>query len=273
MQSSDVPIKIEEIALERLGQGGALRGAFEALHRQDWLDHGIHRWLRLVEPAGPWPLVVLAAEHGGALAGTIVGVWAQQPIERFDDLLETACPQGFLAGDRPAGGSWHFIAVTTDPALRQLALGRPLLAAALAWVKQQPHAEMRTLSPAVGLQDALDRLGANGDVRAQVRRIVARLAKADGAAHLAILGLHPAQGAQLEKFLWSSRADEKRSAQVTLRFKYRLDDAERAAQQQVYRQWLARRGACIAQGLAQAAEIADRWWLPDCGDHEIILDL
>jgi hypothetical protein len=122
---------------------------------------------------------------------------------------------------------------------------------------------MRTLSPAVGLQDALERLPPNGDFQSQVRRILLRLARTDGAAHLPILGLHPAQGAQLERILWQSRADEKRSAQLTLRFKYRLDDAERALQQQAYRNWVEMRRQCIAQGQAKQAELPERWWLPD----------
>lgn len=256
-------MEIKEIDLARLKPGGELRQAFEALHRQDWLDQGIFRWLELIGPQGPWPVVVLGAEQDRALLGTIVGVWAQQPVERFDDLLENRCPQGYQGADRPRGGSWHFVAVTTDPQRRQLALGRPLLAAALAWVQSQLGAEMRTLSPAVGLQDALEKLPPGEDFRGQVRRILLRLARTDGAAHLAILGLHPAQGAQLEKILWQSRADEKRSAQLTLRFKYRLDDAERAQQQQAYRDWLELRRQCIAQGQAKQAELPERWWLPD----------
>lgn len=262
-------MEINELALGRLEPGGDLRPSFEALHRQDWLDQGIGRWLRLIGPRAAWPVVVLGAEVEGGLLGTIVGVWAPQPVERFDDLLEARCPGGLVGADRPAGGSWHFIAVTTDPRQRHLALGRPLLAAALGWVQRQPGAEMRTLSPAVGLQEALARLGSDRDDRAAVLRIILRLARTDGAAHLAILGLHPAQGAQLEQVLWRSRADELRSAQVTLRFRYVLDDAARAAQQQAYRDWLERRRQCIAAGGAAAAALPERWWLPDCGDAAI----
>lgn len=262
-------MEIKEIDLTRLRPGGDLRPALEALHRQDWLDQGISRWLALLDPQGPWPVVVLGAEEGAGLIGTIVGVWAAQPVERFDDLLEQRCPQGWRGADRPEGGSWHFIAVTTDPQQRQKALGRPLLAAALAWVQGQPRAEMRTLSPAVGLQAALDTLGPGEEFRQQVRRVLLRLARGDGAAHLAILGLHPAQGAQLEKILWQSRADEQRSAHITLRFRYLLDDEARAQQQQAYREWLEKRRQSIAQGLAQPAELPERWWLPDCGDAAV----
>ena len=266
-------LEISEIRLERLAPQGDLRGALEAIHRVDWLDQGIRRWLSLLDPLGPWPVMVLGGHGEGGLAGTIVGVWAQQPIERFDDLLESACPQQWRGADRPDGGFWHFIAVTTDPQQRQLALGRPLLGAALQWVKQRSGAQMRTLSPAVGLADALKMLPNSGEFRPAARRVLQSLARCDGAGHLPILGLHPAAGATLEKVLWDSRSDEKRSCGVTLRFAYPLDDGERLAQQQVYRQWLARRAETIAQGTATPAELPDRWWVPDCGDRLVIADL
>lgn len=264
---------ISEIDLERLAPQGDLRGPFEAIHRADWLDQGIRRWLTLLDPTGPWPVAVLGGRSDGGLAGTIVGVWAQQPVDRFDDLLETSCPQQWRGADRPAGGYWHFIAVTTDPQQRHLAMGRPLLGAALRWVQLQPGAQMRTLSPAVGLADALKALSLPGEIRPAARRIVQSLARRDGAGHLPILGLHPASGAKLEKVLWDSRSDEKRSSGVTLRFAYSLDDAERLAQQQVYRQWLARRAETIAQGQAIPAGLPERWWVPDCGDELVLADL
>ncbi len=265
--------EIAEIALSKLAVDGELRAAFEAIHRVDWLDQGIRRWLRLLDPLGPWPVVVLGALADGCLAGTIVGVWAQHPIERFDDLLESPCPQQFRGGDRPAGGLWHFIAVTTDPQQRQLALGRPLLGAALQWVRQQPGAQMRTLSPAVGLADALHALQLPGDFRQTVTKVVRSLARRDGAGHLPILGLHPASGAKLDKILWSSRSDEKRSCGVTLRFAYPLDDAERLTQQQCYRQWLVQRAEQIAAGQADAAALPERWWVPDCQDERVLGNL
>ena len=261
---------IAEIALSRLSAQGELRAELESIHRLDWLDQGISRWLKLLDPQGPWPVVVLGARTPVGLAGTIVGVWAPQPIDRFDDLLESACPQPHHGSDRPAGGYWHFIAVTTDPRQRELALGRPLLAAALAFVRQQPMAQMRTLSPAVGLAEALRTLELPGDLRDNCLRVLRSLARVDGGGHLPILGLHPASGATLEKVLWNSRFDEKRSLGITLRFTYDLSPSALESQKAAYRQWLAGRSAAIADGRALPAPLAQRWWVPDCGDLRIL---
>lgn len=261
---------ISEISLERLTVQGDLRSAFESIHRADWLDQGISRWLTLLDPRGPWPIAVLGACADVGLAGTIVGVWAPYPIDRFDDLLEASCPQACRGSDRPIGGYWHFIAVTTDPQQRHLALGRPLLAAALTWVRQQRGAQMRTLSPAVGLAAAVESLGMAGDLRSDALRILRSLARSDGSGHLPILGLHPASGATLEKVLWNSRRDEQRSLGVTLRFAYPMDELARQAQQVVYRQWLAERAEAIAVGRALPAALPERWWVPDCRDERVL---
>lgn len=247
---------------------GRLHQAFLALHRQDWLDAGIGRWLGLFAPQSRWPVVVLGAEgetpDGPVLYGTIVGVWAPQPIPRFDDLLER---EGPLARDeRPAGGYWHFIAVTTHPDHRQLRLGRPLLQAALDFAARMGAGGARTLSPLVGAAKLVRQLGWEAlPVPVRLARLLRRVSDANGLPVLPILQLHPASGAVVEALLWPSRRDEQRSDGATLRFAYPLDPQQRENNRQRYAQWLADRAQLLQAG--KATGLGEGYWLlPDHDD-------
>lgn len=263
------PPAIGVLPTHELWQGGRLHDAFVALHKKDWLDEGIGRWLGLFAPGSQWPVVVLGAQgkeaDGPVLYGTIVGVWAEQPIARFDELLELPGP---LARDAlPAGGYWHFIAVTTHPTHRQLRLGRPLLGAALAFAAECGALGARTLSPLVGAATLVRQLGWDAlPVPVRLARLLRRVADANGQPVLPILGLHPASGAVVEALLWPSRRDETRSEGATLRFAYPLLASEREANQARYQDWLAVRGGLIRAGAATALDEA-RWLLPPHDDN------
>jgi hypothetical protein len=262
-----------------LAKAGRLHAAFCDLHHADWLQAGIVRWLALLEPQSSWPLVVLGVELADqlqpTLAGTIVGVWAPTPVDRFDDLLETTC-QGTLGRDsRPTGGFWHFIAVTTHPQHRELRLGRPLLDAALAFVANLEGSGARTLSPAVRAHDLAVALGwLDLPVPQRMARLLRRVTDTQGRPMLPILQLHPASGAVVEAVLWQSRRDEIRSDGVTLRFAYPLEADLRARNKQCYQEWLhirqqavqAGRTTPLRDGLllldADAVGDADQWLFP-----------
>lgn len=270
---------IRELSLAELLPGAPLRPRFEAIHERGWLRHGIGRWLSLLDPVAAWPVLVLGAQDDAdaspaGLCGAIVGVWAPAPIARFDDLLERGCPgahpdgRPWLGDDRPAGGFWHFVAVTRDPASPHR-VADPLLEAALAFVAARPgHAGARALSPLGGLDavwaaccdDSSD--GADAPDPAFVRRCLLELCDAEGKGHFPITWLHPARGARLEAVLHRSRRDERRSCAVTLRFAYDLDPAVRAAQAADWRAFLAARGAAVASGAATPAALPARFWAP-----------
>jgi hypothetical protein len=267
------------LSLQDLAKTGRLHAAFCDLHRADWLQAGIVRWLALLEPHSSWPLVVLGAELADqrqlTLAGTIVGVWSPTPIARFDDLLERTCPGEPGRDTRPAGGYWHFIAVTTHPLHREMRLGRPLLDAALAFVTSLPGSGARTLSPAVRARDLAVALGwQHMPVPQRMVRLLRRVTDPDGRPVLPILQLHPASGAVVEAVLWQSRRDETRSDGVTLRFGYPLDADERASNKQKYLHWLEIRKQAINAGQttplregllllnADAVGDADKWLFP-----------
>ena len=267
-------VEIVEIPLSSLVEGGALRARFEAIHRPDWLDVGIGRWLALLDPAGAWPTAVLGAFQGAGraptdLLGTIVGVRAPAPIDRFDDLLERSSPDGARGDDRPAGGRWHFIAVTVDPAQRGGGLVTPLLEAALAFVGAQPGgAEACTLSPVVGLGEALAAMGVPvraGDAAtcAAIWHVLRHLAEPKGWPHPPIFRLHPRHGAYVERVLFDSRRDEVRSAGVTMRFRYDLDAAARAATLAGVEAWVQARAAAT-EG-AEGGPLAKSVWLAAAG--------
>jgi GNAT superfamily N-acetyltransferase len=260
-------LQFNEIPLTELRQNPQLWQAFLAV-QAPWIAAGVTRWLDRVRPDGPWPVLVVAATRPEApqqLLGTIVGVWAQEPVQRFDDLLETRCPQGFVGVDRPDGGVWHFIAATVAPDAAGLNLGRRLVGAALDWLKlHAPHAQARTLSPAVGLPHLTQLLGEPH----AVRDAVLHLANDKGQPALEILRLHLGAGATLDAMLLDSRQDEVRSGRVTLRFAYATDGAMRAAQKLRYEAWLNQRAAQIAAGNAQKLAM-DLWLVQDAGDANI----
>lgn len=281
---SEAGFSIVEVPLADVAIGGPLRARFEAIHERGWLRHGIRRWLGLLDPAGGWPTLVLGAFDDAltgpdALCGAIVGVWAPRPIDRFDDLVETPGPTlaagapAVSATSRPAGGFWHFVAVTRDPASPHR-VADPLLEAVLTFVVGCPGgAGARTLSPLGGLDAVWAAAGGAATERpsaAFVRRCLAELCDADGKGHFAITWLHPARGARLEAVLHDSRADERRSCGITLRFAYDLDPAGRAATAARWRAFLAARGEAVAAGNAEPGPIADRYWaaaaLPPCFD-------
>lgn len=266
------PIVYAELPLDRVGPAGDLRPAFLRV-QQPWVDDGIARWLDLVAPAGGWPVTVLAAWTDDApdrLLATLVGVWAPAPIDRFDDLLEGRAVPAHSGTDRPSGGVWHFIAVTTAPEAKDLSLSRPLLAEGLAWVTRvSPTALARTLSPAVGLPALAERLQ-DGDFRTRAQAVLRRLSDVRGRPALPILSLHPGAGATLEKVLWDSRADEIRSGRVTLRFAYPLDPQEREANRQRFQAWVARRAEAVQRGEATPVPgLSGLCLVPDCGDEAV----
>lgn len=245
-----------EVALDRLRGDPALWLDFLAV-QQPWIDAGVTRWLDLVRADGPWPCFVVAAwrpEQPDHLLGTVIGIWAAQPVSRFDDLLEHACPGGWRGVDRPAGGVWHFIAATAGKDADGLGLGRQLVGFALAWMDQfAPDALARTLSPAVGLPELLALTG--GDVARAVHGLVTQ----GGQPALPILRLHLGAGATLDAILEDSRRDEVRSGRVTLRFAYDRDANRRAAQRQQYREQVATRADTIAAGGLSRVSDADYW--------------
>ena len=262
-----------EITLAELRDNPTLWQAFLAV-QAPWQAAGVTRWLDLLAPPrptqrAPWPVMVLAARRRDAAAellGTIVGVWAATPVNRFDDLLEQRCPQGFAGTDRPDGGVWHFIAATVAPQAAGLNLGRRLVGAALDWVAAHGHlAQARTLSPAVGLPHLLALLGDE----AAVREAVLHVANDQGQPALEILRLHLGAGATLDAILLESRCDEVRSGRVTLRFAYALDAAARAAQRRRYDAWLARRRGQIVAGSARALDAGKLWRVVDASDADV----
>ena len=261
-------VVLGEVTLEALRTQPALWQAFLDV-QAPWIDAGVSRWLDLVQPNAPWPVFVIAAwspEAPGSLLGTTLGVWAETPIARFDDLLEHACPQGFHGASRPVGGVWHFIAATASPHAAGLNLGRRLVGAALDWMQTcAPEARARTLSPAVGLPHLLTLLN---DVDA-VHEAVFHVANAKGQPALEILRLHLGAGAKLEAVLANSRRDEERSAHVTLRFAYPIEAAERDAQKQRYLTWMERRAAQIAAGTAKPLADPTLWQVADSGDSDV----
>ena len=259
-------IALEELPLAELRGQPALWQSFLTV-QTPWIEAGVTRWLDLVRPEGPWPAFVMGARRPGQpqqLLGTIVGIWAPTAVARFDDLLEGRCPTGHGGSDRPDGGVWHFIAATVGPDGEGLNLGRRLVGAALDWlVAHTPHAQARTLSPAVGLPRLLTLLPEPD----AVREAVLHVANAKGQPELEILRLHLGAGATLDAILEESRQDEVRSGRVTLRFAYATDPAAREAQKTRYQAWLARRAAQIAAGVARP--LGEAWLVADAADADV----
>ncbi len=259
-------IALDELPLADLRRQPELWQSFLAV-QTPWIEAGVTRWLDLVRPDGPWPALVMGAQRPGQtqrLLGTIVGIWAPTAVQRFDDLLEGRCPDGRVGNDRPDGGVWHFIAATVGPDGEGLNLGRRLVGAALDWlVAHTPHAQARTLSPAVGLPRLVTLLPAQD----AVREAVLHLANAKGQPALEILRLHLGAGATLDAILGDSRRDEVRSGQVTLRFAYATDPAAREAQKARYQAWLARRAEQIAAGSAR--RLGEAWQVADAADADV----
>jgi len=264
---------IDELPLASIAVGGPMRPEFERV-QAPWVRAGTSRWLRLVGPGADWPVVALGARAADAptlLLGTVFGVWAPAPLDRFDDLLDGACPDNLRDLDRPQDGAWHFIAATVSPAGRGHGLGRKLLGAAARWVEGQGDTCLvRTLSPAVGLpslagvgpDDTAWPTAATGAIRS--------LATEGGKAALPILSLHLGAGAILDAILINSRADGTRSGRISLRFAYPRGDDARARQVERYRLWLTDRARCIKSG--DAVPLSQRpllWRLPDCGDERV----
>jgi len=247
MAADHDPVAIREIALHELTPGAPLQAAFRMLHRE-WHARGVSRWLDLLSVRGAHPVVVFGAfaDHGRVLVGAVVGVWSAAPIERFDDLFD-APPAVARALARPRGGAWHLIAVTTDPRreVRGLGLGRALLARVLGWAADGGHRIVRTLSPALGLPELLADWP-HGRVDA-----VTRAARRDGKPVLQVLRLHLGGGASLERILPQSRANDRASAHVTLRFRYATDPDARRRQRERWKAWCAARAEAIAHGRAE----------------------
>ncbi len=278
-------VAVAELDLAALAAEGPLRRRFLAIHGPDWIDLGIARWVDLLQPAGGWPVRVLGAFAltGGreqvdpapsALIGAIIGVHGPEPIDRFDDLLECRSPNGARALDRPAGGRWHFIALSVASEARDGGAAQALLAASLQWVASQPGASACTLSPALGLRHALQAMNLGAEAwaagcsraaldadtapfQSAVWRVLRQLGDAEGRPALPIFALHPKGGAWLEQVLFASRRDEHRSANVTLRFRYDLEPAARAAHRAAYAAWCARRAQ---RASAPGPLPGTRWW-------------
>ncbi len=263
-----VDLVLGEVRLIDLQENASLRASFLDV-QAPWIAAGVRRWLGLVRTDGAWPVFVLAAWQSDAptrLLGTVVGVWAPQPIGRFDDLLETECPDGLRGAARPQDGVWHFVAATVSPQAEGLNLGRRLVGAALDWMTlHAPNARARTLSPAVGLPGVAALLHGTDPIRDAVLHV----ANAQGQPALDILRLHLGAGATLEAILRESRRDEARSGHVTLRFAYDVDTASREAQKLRYKAWLERRARQIAAGSVTALQDGALWQVENAQDAEV----
>lgn len=233
-------LDLREIDIASIGEGGALREQFLALHAE-WIGRGLVRWLSLLSARGTRPVLVIGAFEGApraeqdALLGAVIGVWHHARCDRFDDLLEQDA--GRSVTDRPADGVWHLIAVTTVPRVheRGLGLGRMLLGRVLAALEPYGHRTVCTLSPALGLPVlAAWWPGALGDA-------ILHAARSDGRPLLPVMRLHLGGGARLERVLPQSRRDDTASGGVNLRFCYATSPEQRAAQRERWLRWIAAR--------------------------------
>lgn len=269
-----------EIPLPDIASAGPMRAAFHRI-QSSWIEAGITRWLALLDPHGTWPTVVLALRdpaEPSRLLGTVIGVWAPEPIDRFDDFLELPAPGGLSATDRPETGVWHFIAATLAPEARGLHLSHPLLAAAVRWVRETaPAAQARTLSPVEGILPLVaPSTPESADFADRVLRAVRAAATSDGKPALPIMRLHLGAGAWLDRVLFDSRRDEVRGGRLNLRFAYALPDEQRRAQQTRYQTWVDRRRAQIQSGRAQPwspstdGSGAELWLVGDEGDDVVL---
>jgi hypothetical protein len=262
--SDRLAYEIGGLPLDELTEGGATRGRFLEV-QAPWTARGTARWLKLVDPRGGWPIRVWGARRraDATLLGTLVAVWAPQPLDRFDDLLESTCPTGDGATARPTAGTWHFIAVTRHPDGAALGLGRALVKHALSVIaREHAQAQARTLSPAVGLPEAAAAVGQGlGFSATSVARTLRQATDAEGRPCLKVLRLHLGAGASLDAALWASRADDTQSGAVTLRFAYDPDQDRQEAQKQHYQRWVADRRAAIDAGGARPIAGDDSLWL------------
>lgn len=233
-------LELREIAMASIGEGGALREQFLALHAE-WIGRGLVRWLSLLSARGTRPALVIGAFEGApaaeqtVLLGAVIGVWHHARCDRFDDLLEQDA--GRSVTDRPEDGAWHLIAVTTVPLVhaRGLGLGRILLGRVLAALEQDGHRTVCTLSPALGLPAlAACWPGGLGDA-------ILHAARSDGRPVLPVMRLHLGGGARLERVLPHSRRDDSASGGVNLRFCYPTSPEQRAAQRERWLRWIAAR--------------------------------
>jgi len=244
-----VTVQLTQLPLADIAPGGRLERAFLRV-QAPWVERGVSRWIGLARPHGVWPCVVFGAlAPDQTLFGTLVAIWAPEALDRFDTLFEAACPGGHTALSRPAGGVWHFIAVTRSPQGAGLNIGRILVRRAISWVRGHggPEVQARTLSPAVGLPELLQMVGASND-GVGVERALRGTADTQGRPMLPIMRLHLGAGGWLDAALLDSRSDDEDSGGVTLRFGYELDGGQRDARLVAYRLWLRDRQATIADG-------------------------
>ena len=213
----------------------------------------------MVDEAGPRPCMVMTARRAETdLAGTLVGFWAPEPLDRFDLLTEQACPRGYHANHRPRDGVWHFVAVTSASGHRGRNVGRFLVNHALSQLRKDGGSELsaRTLSPAFGLPALVACAGESWTAEA-IRRVLDNLCDAEGRPALPVMRLHLGAGAWLDAVLIDSRRADLTSGAVTLRFGYALDRDARAARQAQYNAQVDARGLAIAAG--RASRVGEFW--------------
>jgi len=242
----DAEPDMREVELVEIRPDGPIRSDFLELHAP-WIDRGLTRWLSLLDPGGRRPVVVVGAfaESGLALLGAVIGVWSQRPCERFDELLEAPNGADTMRGvtDRPLGGAWHLISVTTTDAIevRNTGLARRLVGDILMLLGATGHAFVRTLSPALGLPE-LNAIWPFGTDDA-----VMHAARSDGRPVLQVMRLHLGGGATLERVLHASRGDDQASGGISLRFRYATRSAERLLQKQRWRSWIDARASRLTR--------------------------
>ena len=218
MSAADESARVVPYDLEDIAPDGPLREAFIAL-QAPWTERGVSRWLGLLTPASSRPLLVNGAwsrEDEPRLVGTMVGLWHPTVLDRFDTVFEPEATPSLSADARPDHGCWHFISVTIAQGWQGRGLGRRMVRHALQSLREcSPKVIARTLSPALGLADAL---GTSDGASVSP-------AVLEAAVHgLPIVRFHCANGATLDAILPGSRSDDLASARVNLRFAYELPD-------------------------------------------------
>jgi GNAT superfamily N-acetyltransferase len=263
---------IRTISLAEREPGGALNEAFLDLQHA-WMERGVTRWFSLVEKESTRPMVVFGGfDESQRLIGTLVMVWAHEALERFDELFNSPQRRNQNEATQIGGGVWHLIGVTRHPEIEGEGIGKALLAHGLKWVRQRSGEPLvRTLSPAFGLSELLERIGGSGPMESQVKKAICQCAWSDGRPLLKVLRYHLSGGARLSRVLLDSRATDALSAQVTLSFQYPLRGFVRDMQVNAYEGWVTRRKSRInLSGAQPEGDSPPIVMVDDCNDRDVM---